>query len=243
MCGRYFIAQPPEHYRAFYDYPERPNFPGRFNVAPTQPVPIVTADHGERHFRLVRWGFWPGWLKDPGDFPLVINARAETVQEKPTFRAALRHRRCVFLADGYYEWRREGTGRAAKRTPFAIRRADGAPMALAGLWETWGGADGSEVDTAAIVTCGANGTLAAIHDRMPVILSSEDVTRWLDTLNVEPREATTLCRPCPDAWVAMDEIGSRVNSVKNDDEALLEPVKPRADAAPDSAERDMGSLL
>ncbi|UMY17042.1 SOS response-associated peptidase [Methylobacterium organophilum] len=224
MCGRYVIAQAPETYRAFYGYPERPNFPARYNVAPTQPVPVVTADHGARHIRLVRWGFWPAWLKDPRDFPLVINARVETLREKPTFRGALRHRRCIFLADGFYEWRRDGQGKTAVKTPFAIRRADGAPMALAGLWEPWMGADGSEVDTAAIVTCGANGTLAAIHHRMPAILSPEGVAAWLDTDHVDGGAAAALCRPCPDEWLTLDAVSDRVNSVRNDDPDLLTPV-------------------
>ena len=224
MCGRYLIEQIPEVYRAFYGYDERPNFPARYNVAPTQPVPIVFEERGRRQFRLVRWGFWPSWLKDPSDFPLIINARAETMLEKPTFRGAIRHRRCVFLADGFYEWRREGTGRASRKTPYLIRRADGAPMVLAGLWEAWGGADGSEVDTAAIVTCGANGTLSAIHDRMPAILAPEAISVWLDIFGTGPREAAALCRPCPDEWLTMVEVSPRVNSIRNDDEGLIEPV-------------------
>lgn len=225
MCGRYAISLAPEIYRDFYGYAERPNFPARYNVAPTQPVPVVLAEHGARHFRLMRWGFWPGWLKDPRDFPLVINARAETIEEKPTFRGALRHRRCVFLADAFYEWRRESPGRRATKTPFLIRREDGAPMALAGLWETWAGADGSEVDTAAIVTCGANGTLAAIHHRMPAILPPQAVEPWLDTDAVGRAEAAALCRPCPDEWITMAPVSDRVNSVRNDDESLMRPVE------------------
>lgn len=224
MCGRFLISQVPEVYRAFYGYDERPNFPARYNVAPTQPVPVVVHEQGRRQFRLVRWGFWPSWLKDPKDFPLVINARCETMQEKPTFRGALRHRRCVFLADGFYEWHRQGTGRAARKVPYLVRRADGAPMALAGLWEAWAGADGSEVDTAAIVTCGANGMLSAIHDRMPAILAPDRIGDWLDTRETEPREAVAMCRPCPDEWLTMVEVSQRVNSNRNDDEGLVEPV-------------------
>ncbi len=232
MCGRFFIAQAPEVFAAFYGYPERPNFPARYNVAPTQPVPVVLHEQGGRHFRLVRWGFWPGWLKDPKDFPLIINARVETVLEKATFRGAIRHRRCVFLADGFYEWRREGTGRAATKTPFLIRRADGAPMALAGLWEGWMGADGSEVDTAAIVTTGANGTLAAVHDRMPAILAPDQVERWLDARATDAMEAAALCRPCPDDWLRMEPVSPRVNDARNDDAGLIEPVaRPRAGTA------------
>lgn len=233
MCGRFFIRQAPHIFRSAYGYPEQPNFPPRYNVAPTQPVPVVLSEGGERHFRLVRWGFWPGWLKDPKDFPLVINARVETIAEKPSFRGALRHRRCVFLADGFYEWRREGTGRAAKRTPFMIRRADGAPMALAGLWETWASPDGSEVDTAAIVTTGANGVLAAVHDRMPAILSPDAVSSWLDTRGVDSGPAAALCRPCPEDWLTLEPVGSRVNDVRNDDADLIAPVgRPRPASPP-----------
>jgi putative SOS response-associated peptidase YedK len=254
MCGRLFIRQAPHLFREFYGYPERPNFPPRYNVAPTQPVPVVFAEGGERHFRLMRWGFWPSWLKDPKEFPLVINARVETVQEKPTFRGALRHRRCVFLADGFYEWRREGTGRAAKRTAFMIRRADGAPMALAGLWENWLGADGSEVDTAAIVTTDANGLMAGVHDRMPAILSPETVDRWLDVRGVEPGPAAALCRPCPEDWLTLDPVSARVNDVRNDDPALIEPIAkpqpglddvkaPPAERPRSSDEDDQGDLF
>ena len=119
MCGRYTISVDPRTYREFYDYVEQPNFPPRYNVAPTQPVPIVLEDRGVRHFMLVRWGFLPSWVKDPKDFPLVINARGETLQTKPTFKAALKRRRCIFLADGFYEWQRHGR----EKIPFLIRRA------------------------------------------------------------------------------------------------------------------------
>lgn len=230
MCGRFFTQQDPETYRRFYGYAEQPNFPARYNIAPTQPVPIVMSEGGQRRFRLMRWGFLPGWLKDPAGFPLIFNARVESVLEKATFRGAIRHRRCIFLADGFYEWRREGTGKAATRTPFMIRRADGAPMALAGLWETWLGADGSEIDTAAVVTTDANGTLAAIHDRMPAILSPEAIDPWLDPLGIGPGEAVGLCRPCPDAWLKLDAVGSRVNDARNDGPDLVVPLERVAPA-------------
>ncbi|HJE22293.1 MAG TPA: SOS response-associated peptidase [Methylorubrum populi] len=245
MCGRFFIGQPPEVYRSFYGYPEQPNFPGRFNVAPTQPVPVVLRESGERHFRLMRWGLWPAWLKDPAGFPVLFNARIESAAEKPAFRGALRHRRCIFLADGFYEWRRDGAGKTATKTPFAVRRADGAPMALAGLWEPWMGADGSEVDTAAIVTCSANGTLSAIHERMPAILAPEAIAPWLDAA-VDAPEAARLCRPCPDAWLRLDPVGDRVNSVRNDDAGLPEPVAPAPPAGrivPARSESVQGELF
>jgi len=232
MCGRYAITLPPEAYRALFGYPEQPNFPGRYNVAPTQPVPIVHEDRGERHFRLVRWGFLPGWVKDVKDFPLVINARGETLLTKPTFKAALKRRRCVFLADGFYEWQRRGREKA----PFLIREADGGPMPLAGLWETYTDPTGGEIDTAAIVTTDANGTLSAVHDRMPVILSRDGIAAWLDVVGVDDKEAMKLVRPCPDEWLTMVPVSTRVNKVQDDDPGLQEPLaQPESKPIPETS--------
>ncbi len=230
MCGRYSISLAPETYRDFYGYPEQPNFPPRYNVAPTQPVPIVLEDRGERHFMLVRWGFLPSWVKDPKDFPLVINARGETLQTKPTFKAALKRRRCIFLADGFYEWQRHGR----EKTPFLIRPRHRGPMPLAGLWETYSSPDGGEIDTAAIVTTDANGTLSGVHDRMPVILSPEGIRRWLDARAVNGEEALSLVRPCPEDWLDMVPVSTRVNKVENDDPDLQTPLsEPEVRSVPE----------
>ncbi|HZH09442.1 MAG TPA: SOS response-associated peptidase [Microvirga sp.] len=249
MCGRYAITLPPDIYREFYGYPEQPNFPPRFNVAPTQPVPIVWEDRGERHFMLVRWGFLPSWVKDPKDFPLVINARGETLETKATFKAALKRRRCIFLADGFYEWRREGR----EKTPFLIRPRSRKPLPLAGLWETYSSPDGSEIDTAAIVTTDANGAMSAVHDRMPVILSEESIAAWLDVRD-ERANVMNLVRPCPDDWLDVVPVSSRVNKVENDDASLMEPLahpepapvrqsKPKTKKPLSSDEDDQGSLF
>jgi putative SOS response-associated peptidase YedK len=230
MCGRYAITLPPDTYREFFGYAAQPNFPPRFNIAPTQPVPIVLQEGGERHFRLVRWGLLPAWVKDPKEFPLVINARGETLTEKPAFRNALKYRRCVFLADGFYEWRRRG----GEKAPFLIRRRDGAPLPLAGLWETYSHPDGGEIDTAAIVTTDANGTLAPIHDRMPVILSRDGIAAWLATRDVDAEEAMSLVRPCPEDWLEMVPVSMRVNKVENDDPDLQIPLAaPELKMAPE----------
>jgi hypothetical protein len=125
MCGRFALTLSPRKSSAAYGYVEAPNFPPRYNIAPTQPVAVVLEEEGARHFRLMRWGFLPSWVKDPKDFPLVINARRETLTEKATFRNAIRRRRCIFLADHFYEWRREGR----EKQPFAIRMKDGGPSA------------------------------------------------------------------------------------------------------------------
>lgn len=249
MCGRYAITLPPGTYRDFFGYAEQPNFPPRYNVAPTQPVPIVVEDRGERHFMLVRWGFLPSWVKDPKQFPLVINARGETLTTKPTFKAALRRRRCIFLADGFYEWRRQGR----EKTPFLIRMRSRQPMPLAGLWETYTDPSGGEIDTAAIVTTAANETLSAVHDRMPVILSPDDLGTWLDVSD-ERAEVMPLVRPCPDDWLDLVPVSSRVNKAENDDPSLQEPLaepeaaparEPRRKAAkPLSSDEDgQGSLF
>jgi putative SOS response-associated peptidase YedK len=250
MCGRYAITLPPESYRGFFGYPEQPNFPPRFNVAPTQPVPIVHEEQDGRHFKLVRWGFLPSWVKNPKEFPLVINARGETLLTKPTFKAALKRRRCVFLADGFYEWQRRGKEKA----PFLIRQRDHGPMPLAGLWETYCDPDGGEIDTAAIVTTDANGTLAAIHDRMPVILSAADIAAWLDVREVDDKAAAKLVRPCPDEWLTMVPVSTRVNKVENDDPDLQVPLaapeakpvpssKPKAEKPLSSDEDEQGRLF
>jgi len=231
MCGRYAITSPPEAIRALFGYVEHPNFPPRYNVAPTQPVPIVhlarDPDGERRHFLLVRWGFLPGFVKDVESFPLLINARAETAAEKPSFRAAMKRRRCLFVADAYYEWLREGKSgksRASARRPFLFRRADGRPIAFAGLYESYCAPDGSELDTACLLTTDANGAAAAIHDRMPAILEPRDFAAWLDCGAVDAQAASRLLRPAPDDALAFFEIGTAVNKVGNDGAWIQNPL-------------------
>ena len=226
MCGRYAITLPPEAMRSFFRYVEQPNFPPRYNVAPTQPVPVVRwergrAGAGARHFALVRWGFLPGFVKEPKTFPLIINARAETLSEKPSFRNALKRRRCLFIADGFYEWQRAG-GKGASR-PFLMRRADGAPLALAGLWETWTGADGSEIDTACIITTPANGAMSGVHDRMPAILEPDAFDVWLDAETHSVAEAQNLLRPADEDCLTLTRIGTAVNKAANDGPEVQAP--------------------
>src|SRR5215216_3617202 len=174
MCGRYAIISAPEAIRALFAYEEQPNFPPRYNVAPTQPVPIVRFADGKRRFALVRWGLIPSWVKDPRSFTLLINARGESVNDKPAFRSAMRYRRCLFPADGFYEWRQDGKD----RRPHFVRAKSGGPLAFAGLWESWSGPNGEEMETAAIVTTIANRKLAALHERMPVIVAPDAFYFW-----------------------------------------------------------------
>ena len=147
MCGRFVITSPPAVVRQVFWYAEQPNFPPRYNIAPTQPIPVVILENGARHFKLMRWGLIPAWVKDPRNLSLLINARRETVLEKPAFKNAIKRRRCLIPADGYYEWNTAG----GRRRPYFIHRRDGALFGLAGLAETWIGPNGEELDTVARV--------------------------------------------------------------------------------------------
>jgi putative SOS response-associated peptidase YedK len=200
-------------------YEEQPNFPARYNVAPTQPIPIVRIAEGQRRFAFVRWGLLPSWVKDPRTFSLLINARGESVLDKPAFRAAMRRRRCLIPVDGFYEWKREGAGKRA----YYIRAKNGGVMAFAGLWEVWTGPNGEELESAAIVTTAANLTLAGIHDRMPVILAAEAFDLWLDCENVDAETAATLIGPAREDLLEVYPVSSQVNRTANDTAALIEP--------------------
>jgi putative SOS response-associated peptidase YedK len=226
MCGRYAITSAPEAIRRLFGYDEQPNFPPRYNVAPTQPVPIVRMVAGKRHFALVRWGFIPSWVKDPRSFSLLINARGESLSDKPAFRAAMRYRRCLFPADGFYDWRREG----ARASPHYVRPKAGGPMALAGLWENWMGPHGEEVETAVIVTTRANRMLAPIHPRMPVIVPPEAFDLWLDSARVDAATAAALIAPAPEDMLAVHQVSPAVNSAANDTPDLIAPVTAEAAA-------------
>jgi putative SOS response-associated peptidase YedK len=223
MCGRYNMTSAPEQVRALFRYPEQPNFPPRHNIAPTQPIAIVRMAEGRRQFALVRWGLIPPWVKDPRSFALLINARAESVNEKPAFTNAMKRRRCLVPANGFYEWQSEG----GRKRPFIARPKGGGPhgppIAFAGLWETWTGPNGEEVETAAIITTEANREMAAVHHRAPVIVPPEQFGFWLDCANVNASEAASLFRPAPDGAMEVYEISPAVNRVVNDSPELLEP--------------------
>ena len=222
MCGRYTLTSAPEAIRALFRYDEQPNFPPRFNVAPTQPIAIVRLHEGKRQFALVRWGLLPSWVKDPKAFSLLINARGKSVTDKPAFRNAMKRRRCLIPADGFYEWQAGG----ARKRPFYVRAKTGGPLAFAGLWETWTGPNGEEMETAAIVTTRANRTLSAIHDRMPVIVPPEAFDLWLNSNEVDATTAAALITPAPDSLLEVFEISTDVNRVANDNPKLIEPVVP-----------------
>lgn len=191
MCGLYSLTRSPGEIRALFEYADEPDFPPRPHVAPGQPIAIVRMEDGERRFALVRWGFIPAWAKEVKPGKPLINARGETVLKKPSFRNAMRRRRCLVPADGYYEW----SGEEGRKTPWFIQRKDRGLFALAGLWEHWMGADGSELETATLMTIPPNRELSTIHDRMPVIILLQDHETWLTG---ETEEAARLIRSAPD---------------------------------------------
>ncbi|WP_026608525.1 SOS response-associated peptidase [Methylocapsa acidiphila] len=229
MCGRYAITLPPEAMRQFFHYAEQPNFPPRYNIAPTEPVPIVIgrrdADgRAMRHFMLVRWGFLPHFVKDPKAFPLIFNARAETLLVKSSFKAAFKRRRCLFIADAFYEWRRAPAAKGQTGRPYLFRRRDGAPLGFAGLWETWAGPNGEEQDTACIITTAANGASSAIHDRLPAVLEPGNFELWLDADESAADAAFVLLRPPENDVLEFFEIGPVVNKVANDSPDVQKPI-------------------
>lgn len=218
MCSRFAITSAPEALRALFGYADNPNFPPRYNIAPTQPVPVVTFDRGARHFTLMRWGFMPSWVKDPKDFPLIFNIRAETAREKPSFRASFLRRRALMPADAFYEWHREGR----VSTPWMIRSADGAPVAFPALWETWEGPEGSAVDTVALITTASQAPLATIHPRSPVILSRGLWAEWLDPETKTERAEAMLKAPLADS-IVVSRISKAVNKAANDGPEVQAP--------------------
>jgi putative SOS response-associated peptidase YedK len=234
MCGRYIIASPPEVLRRLFGYGEQPNFPARYNVAPTQPVPVVILENGVRQFRLMRWGFLPAWVTDPRKFTLVINARSETIFEKPSFRNAVKRRRCLLPADGYYEWQASHAG----KRPFFIHRSDGEPVAFAGVAETWVGPNGEEMDTVAIVTAAARPDMAALHHRVPVTIELKNFERWLDGNAMEIEEIAALMVAPPEGAFIWHEVLPVVNRVANDGPELILPMSAEDIAAFEAAERE-----
>ncbi|WP_342359129.1 SOS response-associated peptidase [Terrarubrum flagellatum] len=232
MCGRFALTLPPEAVRELMGYIDQPNFPPRYNIAPTQPVPVVTLDAGARRFVLMRWGFLPSWVKDPKDFPLVFNIRSESAAEKPAFRNALKRRRAIMPADAFYEWKKEGK----QSVPFLIRKPGGGGFGFAALWETYSAPDGSEIDTVAILTTSANATTAPIHPRSPVILQPEQYSLWLDP-ETPAGAAQALLRPPPTDFLEAVPIGAEINKVANDNPDVQRPAAPDELWAPPSTSR------
>ena len=246
MCSRFTLtARLKDLYEAFRIVAparEMQDPPPRYNIAPVQPILIaMNGPSGARELLLVRWGLIPSWVKDPKDFSLLVNARAETAATKPSFRNAMRHRRVLVPANGFYEWRRPETGKG-KGQPYLLRPKDGGLIFLGGLMETWSSADGSEIDTGAILTTEANSSVARVHVRMPVIVGPQHVERWLDCMNYGPADIADLLTPADNDLLEIVPLSDKVNRVANTGADIVEPVGPplgRAEpVADDSATGD-----
>jgi putative SOS response-associated peptidase YedK len=215
MCGRYVRKSPSTSYAALFGV-SMPDLPASFNIAPTQPVLAIRATDDGAEGAVFRWGLIPSWAKDHK--AAQINARGETLADKPMFRTAFRKRRCLIVADGYFEWQKLD---AKRKQPFYIH-AKGEPIAFAGLWERWHGPDGP-VESCAIVTTDANELSRHVHDRMPVILPRIAQAAWLDHSIEDPRALQELIRPFDPAAMGLHPVATSVGNVKNNSPELIEP--------------------
>jgi putative SOS response-associated peptidase YedK len=224
MCGRFVSASPPDELARYFGAEENSgsDLEPNFNVAPTREVYAVRAVEGHRELTTLRWGLIPFWAKDVKVGAKMINARSETVLDKPAFRRAIRRRRCLIPADGFYEWAKVPGHK--KKQPYYIHRADGEPVVFAGMWERWRSDDDDDrtlVESCTILTCGPNETMATIHNRMPVLLPPSVWDDWLaDTDDVEA--LAELLVPAPDDLLTLRPVTPTVNSVRNNGPELLE---------------------
>lgn len=221
MCGRFTLTQSAETIAEVFELDEVPRFVPGYNIAPTQPVPSIRASKaGKREFDYLYWGLIPSWSKDPTMGARMINARAETVTEKPSFRTAFKRRRCLIVADGFYEWRKTGS----KKQPYYFHLDQHQPFGFAGLWEHWQGG-GDEIQSCTILTTTANETMSSIHDRMPVILHPQDYDLWLDPTIESAERLYPLLRPYPDIEMHHYPVSTTVNSPQNDSPACIVPLE------------------
>lgn len=224
MCGRTFFYETLSTLVDEFGITAPPmpsNWPARYNMPPTLDMPVVryNRETGQRHLDLLRWGFIPPSSTEGKE--AIVNARAETITEKPMFAKSFRARRCLVTPSGFYEWRREGK----TKLPHAIRMASGKAMPMAGIWTAWKRpGTGDWIRTCAVITCGPNALMAAIHDRMPVILDRRDWPRWLGEEAASEAELLDLLRPCPDDWLAVTPLRQTVNDVRNDGPDCLVPL-------------------
>lgn len=233
MCGRFGLEANWEELFEYFDLvrPQKldPPMPPRYNIPPTQPIMTVVNGHdNQREGVLARWGLIPSWVKDPKDFTLLVNARSETAIEKPSFRNAMRHRRVLIPVSGFYEWKRFGKGESSQA--YWVRPEKGQIVAFGGLMETWAGNDGSEIDTACILTTVANNSFSPIHSRLPLVIHKKDFARWLDCKTQEPRDVLDLMKPVDDAYFEAIPVSDAVNKVSNTGPEIQNPVKPEEPA-------------
>jgi putative SOS response-associated peptidase YedK len=222
MCGRFTLRTPPKDLVEVFQLLRALEMTPRYNIAPTQPVAVVRQSATCREMSLLRWGLIPAWAKDTKIGASLINARADTIATKPSFRTAFKRRRCLIPADGFYEWKK---GEGKTKQPYYIRLKKDFPFAFAGLWEHWEGPDNSAIDSCTIVTTDANETLRPLHDRMPVILHEEDYDRWLDPKIDDASQLCELLKPYPPEEMTAFPISTLVNNARNESPQCIEPLR------------------
>ena len=220
MCGRFTLTHPNDALARLFDAVPANDLPDppRYNICPTQPVATIIAAQGQRRIGPMRWGFLPRWYGTATDGPLLINARADTLAEKPAFREAARARRCLIPASGFYEWTKDAGG---NRLPWFIHPPGDAPLAFGGIWQIWQAPAGTRLATCAIVTCAANNDIAHIHHRMPLIVPLADWALWLGEAG---HGAARLMRPAPEATLVAHRVDPRVNSNRAEGAGLIQPL-------------------
>jgi putative SOS response-associated peptidase YedK len=223
MCGRYRLSRRKQIVEEYFDSFGEDDWTPRYNVAPTQPVPIIRQNPKEprRELSLVRWGLIPWWAKDSFGSAAMINARSETAATKPAFREALKLRRCLIPADGFYEWKRNGK----EKQPYCFEVRDGKLFAFAGIWEKWKDPSAQILETCSILTTAPNAVTAVVHDRMPVILDSDNYDLWLDPGMKNANAACEMLRPFDARLMRSFPVSNRVNHAGNDDEECSGPIK------------------
>jgi len=219
LCGRFSIAVRPAALKKRFDAELVDSFTPRYNAAPGQELPVIL-NRSPNQIQLCRWGFIPPWQKKVPPSARLINARAETIMEKRTFRRAFQKQRCLVLADGFYEWKKT----PQRRIPYRFVLHDETPFAFAGIWSQWTGTDQRAVTSFSIITTDANAVVADIHHRMPVLLQPQDEARWL---SMPPEDAVTLLNPYPENLMRAYPVSPRVNSPANDDPTVIKPIKRR----------------
>jgi putative SOS response-associated peptidase YedK len=223
MCGRLTLSTPAQVVAEFFGLTSAPQLEPHFNIAPSQPVPVVRqrAETGARVLEMRRWGLVPFWTKDPRIGNRLINARAEGVAERPAFREAFRKRRCLVPADGFYEWQSRGRG---PKQPYHVHPARDPLFAIAGLYERWQGPEGESIDSCTLVTTEANARMRAIHPRMPVLLDPEAWSSWLDPALEDPERLLPLLGPSSPETLTLHPVGLRVNDLRHDDPECIRAV-------------------
>ncbi|MEM9945707.1 MAG: SOS response-associated peptidase [Cyanobacteria bacterium P01_D01_bin.36] len=227
MCGRYTQTRTGDaiakHFRLNNIPGQKPTPTPRYNIAPSQPIGAIAQPTTQREYRIFQWGLVPSWSKDPAIGNRMINARSETVADKPSFRTAFKRRRCLIIADGFYEWKK-ATTKGAKKQPYYIQMADQSLFAMAGIWETWESGDGSYLESCTILTTEPNELMQPIHNRMPVIVDPQNYDLWLNPTIQKAEPLQTLLRPFKADAMQAYEVSTAVNNPRNETAACVEPL-------------------